>query len=152
MNSPLHNRERVDLARSFRTTVFPVGQPVVVRITHKLSSENRAAVQLRYLPSADAYSSRVSDDWPGGLNPSNALPAFFDRTRGTIPVDLNLFGPFQAARRSFRALLKFCQEPSRRFTKCFKAPSCAVFHDTQHGENDVAEIRKSLGEVRNVVR
>jgi hypothetical protein len=151
MNSPLHNRERVDLARSFRTTVFPVGQPVVVRIANwKLSSENRAAVRLRYFPSADAYSSRVSDDWPGGLNPSNALPAFFDRTRGTIPVDLNFWRALRAW--SFGFLVQPAKQSRSRFTQSLKPLSCLVLHVTKHGANDVAEIRKSLGEVRNVVR
>jgi hypothetical protein len=39
-----------------------------------------------------------------------------------------LFGPFQAARRSIRALLKFCQEPSRRAADTFKALSSACLH------------------------
>jgi hypothetical protein len=151
MTSPLHNRERVDLARSFRTTVFPVGQPVVVRITHKLSSKNRAAVQFRYFGSVANSSSRAgNDDWRGELQPLSALRAFFDRTRGNNPVDLQMV--WRLARGLFRTPLKFCQEPRGRFTNRLKALSSAVLHVTKHGANDVAEIRIPRGEIRNVVR
>jgi hypothetical protein len=55
-------------------------------------------------------------------------PRIFSGGRGTSPGVLNLFGPFQAARRSIRALLKFCQEPSRRAADTFKALSSACLH------------------------
>jgi hypothetical protein len=61
-------------------------------------------------------------------------PRIFSGGRGTSPGVLNLFGPFQAARRSIRALLKFCQEPSRRFTKCFEVLSAVFVHDEQHAQ------------------
>jgi hypothetical protein len=142
MTSPLHNRERVDLARSFRTTVFPVGQPVVVRIANwKLSSENRAAVRLRYFPSADAYSSRVSDDWPGGLNPSNALPAFFDRTRGNNPVDMNFWRALRAW--SFGFLVQPAKQSRSRFTQSLKPLSFGALHESNLAKDQKHEEPKS---------
>lgn len=78
-------------------------------------------------------------------------PGFFSGTRDFAGF-LNLFGPFQAARRSFRALLKFCQEPSRRFTNALHVLPCVVAHEQQHGEFNVGKIRIAFGEIQNVER
>jgi hypothetical protein len=136
----------------FANAIFPVGRPVVVRIPQSGNFAEKPAVSIRYYRSATATPSQDgSDDCRRTLQPLQASGGFFDRGRGTRPVDLNLFGPFQAARRSIRALLKFCQEPSRRFTKCFEVLSAVFVHDEQHGENDVEKIRIPRGEIRNVV-
>jgi hypothetical protein len=76
-------------------------------------------------------SSQAGDDgWPGVPRyiSIRSIPGPFSGGRGTSPGVLNLFGPFQAARRSIRALLKFCQEPSRRAADTFKALSSACLH------------------------
>lgn len=160
MTSPLNSRERVDLARSFATTVFPVGRPVVVGIPY--ADRKKPAVTIRYYPSAQCVlpaprrgrrwlpshgvghlfaGLTLRQLWAGMMRcfPDSALPARFSGARGTFAGFSNLFGPFQAARRSFRALLKFCQEPSCRFSKSFEVLS-AVF---AHGEHNGRRMRQS---------
>jgi hypothetical protein len=118
----------------FANAIFPVGRPVVVRIPQSGNFAENPAVSIRYYRSATATPPQDgSDDCRRTLQPLQASGGFFDKRRGTRPVDLNLFGPFQAARRSIRALLKFCQEPSRRFTKCFEILSAVFVHDEHNG-------------------
>ncbi len=128
----------------FPSDILPVGQPVVVRIPHwKLtSSRNRAAVSIRYFQSA-APTPPGSGNWRGELKPLSALRAFLSSNRD-LGWSMNLFGPYQAARRSFRALLKFCQEPSRRFTNALHVLPCVVAHEQQRSEGNLSWVTRNM--------
>lgn len=144
-----NSRERVDLARSFATTCFPVGRPVVVGIPY--ADTRKPAVTIRYYQSVASKSSPTRDgSWRGELQPLQALRAFFDRTRGNLPVDLNLCRYLTGW--SIGALLQACKQSSRRFTDSLHPLLSAVRHEQQHGESDVEKIRFQSGDFRNVER
>jgi hypothetical protein len=97
----------------FANAIFPVGRPVVVCIPQPGNLAAKPAVSLRYYRSATATPSQAgSDDCRRTLQPLQASGGFFDRGRGTRPVDLNL-GRYLAgwSSRIFSSLRKFLQEP-----------------------------------------
>jgi hypothetical protein len=94
---------------------------------------------------------RRSDDCCRTLQPLQASGSFFDRTRGTIPVDLNLGGAY-GLHSLFSSLRHALQKPCSVFAVLFRPSlSVRVIHDTQHGENDVEKIRKYEWRNPNVV-
>jgi hypothetical protein len=136
----------------FANAIFPVGRPVVVRIPQSGNFAEKPAVSIRYYRSATATPSQDgSDDCRRTLQPLQASGGFFDRGRGTRPVDLNLFGPFQAARR-FICTLRQLRQEARGVLSVLFSPSLSVrfIHVTKHGENDVEKIRFQSGDFRNV--
>jgi hypothetical protein len=97
----------------FANAIFPVGRPVVVCIPQPGNLAAKPAVSLRYYRSATATPSQAgSDDCRRTLQPLQASGGFFDRGRGTRPVDLNL-GRYLAgwSSRILSSLRKFLQEP-----------------------------------------
>lgn len=66
-------------------------------------------------------------------------------------LSLNSVGPFQAARR-LSALVKFCQEPASGLSKSFQVLPSLLRHDRNHDGRNVGNVRKSVGEIRNVER
>lgn len=142
-----NSRERVDLARSFATTCFPVGRPVVVGIPY--ADTRKPAVTIRYYQSVASKSSPTRDgSWRGELQPLQALRAFFDRTRGNLPVDLNLCRYLTGW--SIGALAQPAKQSSRRFTDSLKALSSVLLHGSHHEPEPHGNAQKSHGEIRNV--
>jgi hypothetical protein len=106
--------------------------PILVRRNYRSATAN---------PSQDG-----SDDCRRALQPLQASGGFFDRGRGTRPVDLNLFGPFQAARRFFCTLRQLRQE-ARGVLSVLSRPYLSVrfIHASKHGASDVGKIPNSFG-------
>jgi hypothetical protein len=157
-------RERVDLARSFATTVFPVGRPVVVGIPY--ADTRKPAVTIRYYPSAPcdpSLATRRGRRWfPlsvghlfAGLTlrqlwgavqrftPNALRLPTISRGRRDLFLGLNLFGPFQAARRSFRAPLYLRQEPSGRAANTLELLRLAALHESNLAKEQKHEEPKS---------
>jgi hypothetical protein len=137
----------------YANAIFPVGRPVVVCIPQPGNLAAKPAVSLRHYRSATATPSQDgSDDCRRTLQPLQASGGFFDRGRGTRPVDLNLFGPFQAARRFFCTLRQLRQEARGVLSVLFSPSlSCAALvHGNHHEPEPHGNAQNSHGEIRNV--
>lgn len=77
-----------------------------------------------------------------------AVPAL--SRRGDRHADLNLFGPFKVAR-YLLSLVQACKQASGCVTQTLKSLSWLVpFHGFNHDGRNVGNVRKAVGEIRNV--
>lgn len=94
-------------------------------------------MHVRYQSAPGHSSRRVSGNWLARVMRHSSVRAplassFFPETGGTfLRGVVNSFGPFEAAR-TLIPRIKFCQEPSRGLSKCFRRLSLVVVHVTQH--------------------
>jgi hypothetical protein len=128
----------------YANAIFPVGRPVVVCIPQPGNLAAKPAVSLRYYRSATATPSQDgSDDCRRTLQPLQASGGFFDRGRGTRPVDLNLGGAY-GLHSLFSSLRKFLQEPRGVFRVSLRpGPSCVVAHDSNKARRRTHEVHEN---------
>jgi hypothetical protein len=105
-----------------------------------------ASIVVRYTVASD--SSRVGNDGWARVRYTSCGPSpFFDRGRGTRPVDLN-WGRYLAgwSSRILSSLRKFLQEPRGVLSVLF-SPYLSVrfIHASKHGASDVGKIPNSFG-------
>jgi hypothetical protein len=116
----------------YANAIFPVGRPVVVCIPQPGNLAAKPAVSLRYYRSATATPSQDgSDDCRRTLQPLQASGGFFDRGRGTRPVDLNFWRALRAWS-AVSSLLKYPQKSLSRLRVGFRfSPGFAALHEQQ---------------------
>jgi hypothetical protein len=74
---------------------------------------------------------------------SALLASFFSGTRDRGRI-LNLFGPFQAARRLFSSLLKYPQKSLSCTSNAFHVLSCVVVHRQQRSERNLSWVTRNM--------
>jgi hypothetical protein len=110
------------------------------------------AVRRNYRSATATPSQDGSDDCRRTLQPLQASGGFFDKRRGTRPVDLN-WGRYLAgwSSRILSSLRKFLQEPRGVLTVSLRpGPSCVVAHEQQRSEGKFLDVGKAFGVQRNV--
>lgn len=115
-----------------------------------LSDETRTEVTVRYLQRRLASVRTTGRGRAGFLEflIGGGCTSAGDRWQRVVRYSrcTNLFGPFKAARRSFRSLRHALQKPRRVFAVLFRPSlSFGAFHGPNHGAGNVGKIRKGIG-------